>query len=478
MSVQSSSSESSVWRNHYGRRWSSTRMVTLHVVCALGIGILLASQFEHTARQWLWLSLDTKATAVVEVPPSSPIVHDTVATTNTERSNDHDREVASSFVVDIPRTRDAQLVDFVRRGMKIVKRNQSLLSYRPLDHCNITNQVQLYIPRAASTTTTNATTSHWMLQAVDQHGNLKTMGGDEFYITLYRGRQGNVTKPSLPIAVAIVTDERNGRYQLDFVTPPQISKTPTNLQPTAASAAVNDDDDDGDLTVVVHFVYTCGMGEAYQPLKHAWQYNGGTPLAHTVHIPQHLFQQSNGAAAARLELLRFATPSLSTPSHRSSPLPKDLNSYETIVFFGDSMIQQLGGFYRPPDLPASVGWPSHKRPGAVHHANVRRRLCTTTAASWLESLEAWHGPLLRSSGNHRTRVALVTGSSGWDILTRDASQGPTFQDHLDSVRYLVANILQQYPNVRLIWKLPSALVGVRVFALKRCTPRQDRTTYP
>jgi hypothetical protein len=453
--------------------------MVFHGVCALGIGILLATQFRHTARQWLW-SLDLN-TAMVLVQHVSSSPQNGTERSNERNTNRNDQVALSAFVVDIPRTRDnAQLVQFIRRGLTIVQPrkivNQSLLSYRPLDHCNITNQVQLYIPKVQNDSAATSS-SPWILQAVDQYGNLKRMGGDEFYVSLYRGRQVNVTKAAMPlsIAVAIVTDQRNGRYQLDFVTPPHIAKT-SNLQHTAAFPSANHDNDDNDngLTIVVHFVYTCGMGEAYQPLKHAWQYNGGTPLAYTVHIPHDwwspLFRNGGdaaSAAAARLELRRFVPPTLSVPSHLSNRLPTDLNSYETIVYFGDSMIQQLGGFYRPPDLAATVGWPSHQRPGAVHHANVRRRLCRSTAASWLESLEAWHGPLLLSNAS-TSNVALVTGSSAWDILTRDASQGPTFQDHLDSVRYFVTNILQRYPHVRLIWKLPSALVSACVFALKRC----------
>jgi hypothetical protein len=69
-------------------------------------------------------------------------------------------------------------------------------------------------------------------------------------------------------------------------------------------------------------------------------------------------------------------------------------------------------------------------------------------------------------------VALILGSSMWDILVADNIQGPNFTDHLNACRQYVETIRQLYPTVTLFWKAPSAAHPHRV-SLEECYRRPE-----
>ena len=56
--------------------------------------------------------------------------------------------------------------------------------------------------------------------------------------------------------------------------------------------------------------------------------------------------------------------------------------------------------------------------------------------------------------NDEYKIALVIGSSAWDIIWPTEWQGPTFQNHLQAVTDLLFYIRKQYPHIYIIWKLP------------------------
>jgi hypothetical protein len=107
------------------------------------------------------------------------------------------------------------------------------------------------------------------------------------------------------------------------------------------------------------------------------------------------------------------------------------------------------------------------RPNVYFRFNVGRALCTKKLPNFLGKLKKWHKNELR---NTNKSVALILGSSMWDILVPDNIQGPDFTDHLNASRQLVETIRQLYPTVTLFWKSPSAAHPHRV-SLEECYRR-------
>jgi hypothetical protein len=82
----------------------------------------------------------------------------------------------------------------------------------------------------------------------------------------------------------------------------------------------------------------------------------------------------------------------------------------------------------------------------------------------LEKLESWHG---KQHLNNGTNVALLLGSSAWDLILPEKSL-PDFSDHLDTCRRFVLKVQDLYPKVTVIWKAPAAMVSTNDFLTFPC----------
>jgi hypothetical protein len=276
----------------------------------------------------------------------------------------------------------------------------------PLHNCAITTQVRIL-----------QLNSQWLLQSIDAQGNNKGVGGDEFYITYTDNFEyNNNSSEARAAAVALVTDRQDGTYLLDFVT------TPMNPNPGNLTGA-------GILTV--YFQYSCGIGRMYQPLKDSWK-GGGSSMT------------------------SFSTKTIEPPMRTFQP-PRnhgiDLSVFNLTLSFGDSLMEML----------VSMGRKRY-RPNLYFKANVGMELSTKTLPILLRNLNKFHKHEL---GNTNKSVALILGSSMWDILDPGNIQGPDFTDHLNACRQLVETIRQLYPTVTLFWKSPSSVHPHRI-RLKRC----------
>jgi hypothetical protein len=277
----------------------------------------------------------------------------------------------------------------------------------PLYKCAITTQVRILRQN-----------TQWLLQSIDAQGKDKGVGGDEFYITYTDNfeRNRNSTK-SKATAVALITDSQDGTYLLDFVTTP-MNPTPGNLT--------------GDGVMTVYFQYSCGIGRMYQPLKDSW--NGG------------------GSS-----MTSFSTETIEPPLRTfQPPRDHDLSVFNLTLSFGDSLMEHLVSMNRKP-----------YRPNLYFKANVGMELSTKTVPKLLNKLTRYHKHELENTTNRSASVALILGSSMWDILQPDNIQGPYFTDHLNATRQLVETIRQLYPTVTLFWKSPSTAHPHRV-PLRRC----------
>jgi GGDEF domain-containing protein len=274
----------------------------------------------------------------------------------------------------------------------------------PLHNCSITTQVRILRQN-----------SQWFLQSIDAQDKNKRVGGDEFYITYTDNFEGNSSETKAT-AVALITDRQDGTYLLDFVT------TPMNPNPGNLTGA-------GILTV--YFQYSCGIGRMYQPLKDSWQ-GGGSSMT------------------------SFSTESIEPPLRTFQP-PRDhgidLSIFNLTISFGDSLMENLVSKDR-----------KRYRPNLYFETNVNMELSTKTVPELLNKLTRWHK---REFINTKKSVALILGSSIWDILQPDNIQGLHFADHLNATRQLVETIQQRFPAVTLFWKAPSTAHPHRI-VLEEC----------
>jgi hypothetical protein len=78
--------------------------------------------------------------------------------------------------------------------------------YDPLANCSVTTKVRII-----------QKSPHWILQSIDDNGNDKTVGGDEFYVTY---ADNNPPRKGEHSAAALIKDLEDGSYELDFVKTP------------------------------------------------------------------------------------------------------------------------------------------------------------------------------------------------------------------------------------------------------------------
>jgi hypothetical protein len=295
----------------------------------------------------------------------------------------------------------------------------------PLESCQPTAQVLIL---AATRTTADATRTvttgaadpvlFWTLQTFDQHGRAKKVGGDELY-----------DQVDTPTAVALVDDNGDGSYRLDFVTTP--------MKPNLATLA------GGQLTgvgsLIVYFDYTCGIGIMAPPTKANWKSKGSTSVVHT----------KTGV---------IQPPNIRIFQHPPRPIPNSLSMFPMVYFIGASTMSHLvvnrstKNNYRP----KYTQMPSH----------VRYALTTQTADEFIQG--GIHHP--NETLNTGDRNALILGSDIWDILSNKANNPDAadhdntnrsiisshnhhgFDDHLKACAYVVERARMLYPNTTVMWK--------------------------
>ena len=285
----------------------------------------------------------------------------------------------------------------------------------PLEHCAPTTQLQLQLHYNDSS---HDSMMVWILQSLDEQGQQKSVGGDEFYISY---RDHDHTGGGDATAVAIPTDLGDGRYLLDFATPPMVVATHTNNDNMSLS--------DGSFgTLMVHVQYTCRIGRMTDPEKEDWNY-GGFILGLTWHVPH--------VPAPPIRPFRMSTV--------------DLSHYDAVICFGDSIMNNFCGRFWATFL--------YHVPNVHCAGNAGGAVALSTVEARNQQLQDWHGELLDTSHHHNATVALLLGSAAWDITeaTQGSVQGRHFDDHIQACRLLIAYVRQHYPKVDIIWKSPQAM---------------------
>jgi hypothetical protein len=268
-----------------------------------------------------------------------------------------------------------------------------LVEIFPLFNCSATSQVRIL----------QYSDDSWKLVSLDKKGNNKTMGGDEYYVTYADASSRNVT------LVAFDHDNGDGTYDLDF------STTPMNLVNIS-----------GHGSVTVHLVYTCGVGTMGQPLKDKWR---------------------SGAACGT----RWTRENVTTPIYRIFSPPTDTgidwSAYNIVIGFGDSLME---GFYKAHGVPDALKL-LYSPNTTAYGGSPSMELNNKTVDLLMDKLREQDGHFL-----NQTNVALVIGSSVWDLLSKDTVD-PDFVSHLQGARRLVEQLQLEYPNIPLYWKSASAM---------------------
>lgn len=264
-------------------------------------------------------------------------------------------------------------------------------SNSPLHYCPATAQVRL----------TTHTDNSWILHAYDADGNAKTVGGDEFYIVY--GDE----------AVAFVHDNEDGSYSLDFVERP--------IQPNVTTS-----------DLIIHFQFTCGMGQLGPPQKVHWATGG------------HMGWSETWKEAPR-------------PSIRPVIPPSSGRLKVPMLGFGDSTMGNL--FKR--------NGTHHFRPTSETYwrQNIGMELNTTTLPIWIKELNRKDKVYLSDPN-----ATILVGSFLWDIV-EDAPRDDEFTNHLYAVRQFL-QYLKENSRATIVWKSGSAVHPHRIGRCRRkCTRR-------
>eukprot|EP00980_Cylindrotheca_fusiformis_P027803 scaffold22560_cov135-Cylindrotheca_fusiformis.AAC.14 len=303
---------------------------------------------------------------------------------------------------------------------------------------------------------------HWELQALDVNGSAKQKGGDEFYVTYtdhaHRHRHTPIngsdvvtTRTHLrrthPTAIAQLTDLANGRYILNFTSSP-LNHRDHRLE--------------GYGIITVFFQYTCGIGRMAPPRKGHWKSGGSTVVEHSraiavvppispfVPVLLPLDARDDDLGGNRTKQIK------NSPKLTTSPF---------FMGFGDSLMQHFMKPLKHVELP-NIGMP----------------LNTTTVDDWIQLFRRRMDSKLRlliqslatidSVG--KAKVVLIVGSSTWDILE---PQDRGFSDHKAALEKLLAYFHDTYPEVRVVWKSPTALhIHVPMIESNSRLPALDSTT--
>ena len=297
------------------------------------------------------------------------------------------------------------------------------LGASPLNGCRVTSQVKITLDLKQS--------NKWMLQSLDSEGTPKAIGGDEFYIAFKN--KGDLSDNIHPSAVGKTFDRQDGTYEIDFISPPL-------ALPVAPEYDQRLKESGGNLTI--HLQYSCGIGFMAPPAKDSWPDGGATHKSFSVLTP------SNPPVRP------FQPPSITAGI---------LSKYEQVLVFGDSAMKQF----------VKNGSQAFK-PNTVFRVKRRKPWTMALIDEHLKVLHMQLGRDLDATNTVTTpapSTALILGSSIWDVLAsrQEVTTTPRhllqntstpenmFQDHLNACRHFITTIREEYPNLHVLWKSPSAM---------------------
>jgi len=294
--------------------------------------------------------------------------------------------------------------------------------------------------------------SNSVIYSIDSDGRRKTRGGDEFYVVYEESTLASddcdvdVSKQSASTskAVAFVSDNDDGTYELDFCTTPMTTKTENaDTNSTEKNEIIR--------TITVYFEYTNSIGFLSPPSKNDWLNGGYSHKKYKIEL----------SVDACRPLIREFSPSNTNI---------DLSRFDQVFAFGDSTFCQ---FLR--QRPNKKGKYYFRENLRIIGEKVRMPLNSSTVDDFLQLIREDELELELSNKNDLKKKALIVGSCLWDILSADDTlQGSEYEDHCDACRKYIYQLRQSYPGVSLLWKSPMA-VHIHWVSLERVV-EHDRAT--
>jgi hypothetical protein len=359
------------------------------------------------------------------ISPPFPVA---VEPKNNNNNNNNNKTVSFVFIpqypneINVAKIEEAIVLDEEEQG------KVNVLS--PLASCNATAQVRIAFAEPK-----------WTLTTFDMHGNIKHVGGDEFYIVYYRDvdqatairNADSNNPPNEPTAVAFCHDHGDGNYTLDFSTTP--------MNPNATIQPSNKEEKEEEEisgSLVVYFDYTCNIGRVPRPWKRLWKNRGSTSAVHAANIQQH-------APPIRVFQLPAKPKAI-----------QNLSSFASVHLVGASTMRNVVRKNQ-----------THNFENNTHYYEIKKPLSTATVKQFIDRLsmiprQQRYTDDAFSSSSDTTTTAIVLGSDIWDVLLCDENQGSDFNDHLQACTDLVAAARRLYPDATLLWKSPTALHLLRL----------------
>ena len=258
----------------------------------------------------------------------------------------------------------------------------------------------------------------WFLESLDPQGNLKSVGGDEFYIEF---RSHDALESKHPTAVAVVKDLQDGTYALDFY------RSLMKDESIMAKKTIKN----GMLRVWLQ--YTCDIGRMAPPSKDSW-YNGGYFTA--------IYWEKTLQYAPSINEI----PTMKLSNNRT------LDEYDLVLYIGDSIMRNLHAPAQPPPFQSK----------SFFMGSVANPLNSTTVDRFLSMMKLTIRKGKKIVGvSPDSNIAIILGSALWDVLI-DMEQDSSFHNHLETIKKYIKQVkidLKAYESDHfdIYWKLPTAL---------------------
>jgi hypothetical protein len=312
------------------------------------------------------------------------------------------------------------------------------------------------------------------------HSNQQPELQHEFYIVFHTHEHS--IPGNRPLAIGIITVSTNLIYQYTI----RWIASPVNSLPTSTSKASR-------MTkrghVSIHFLYSLGMGCIAPPYKQSLFHGGAIQTNYICHnIIGSLEENSNNNNFELMSIEPFIPPTIS----------KKLSSYDMVLAFGDSILEQLIASKRCPTNINDTEETTND--GSINHNNtigcccqdrihfgpkVASPLNSRTISTLLNELDTFLQPYIqKSKSTNNNSIALVLNSALWDVLSDEATvecettendelvnsrMKDPWQEHLTTLNEYLNHIHEKYSTknrmIKLYWILPTAVHIHRVHLL-------------
>jgi len=290
----------------------------------------------------------------------------------------------------------------------------------------------------------------YVLQSLDEHGQPKTTGGDEFYPVYFDAKQMETQPPSTfstPTAVAHVQDNNDGTYALTFEEPP--------YEPPTGSLH-------GHGSLQLHYGYTCNIGRQTAPFKATWKACGNAFETYTI---------ANLTTPPEINPFRYP-PEISGDQNRTGTAV-DLSSYDKVVCCGDSTMKNFCGMHqgRKPEFSYRGVNGIGNFGGYFRHDQWRELAIPVVKKLYGQDLEV-------VEQDESKRVAVILGSAAWDILADEfPPQDNNFTSSLGMYREIISWFRETHPRVTVLWKSPQPIHLHAAQAVKNRPGAMNRLKY-